>query len=76
MRKFNIASRMVRERTSAARAAFIVSLTASAICLLELAAMYLGKLAAAVAACSAALQLVSRLSFALATASCAEADEI
>lgn len=72
MTKLRTASRMVSASTSAARASFMVPFTASAICLFVPEAIYRGKLAATVAACSAALQLVSRFPFASATASWAE----
>ena len=64
-----IPSITVSDSTSAARAAFIEPLTASANCWLVAIAMYRGILAAAVAAPSAALQLVRRSFFAFATAS-------
>ena len=70
------ASRIVKDRTRVARAAFIVPLTASVICLFVAMAMYLGKLAATVAAFSAAAQLASRFCFASATDPSAEAEEM
>ena len=73
--KLMMASITVNARTSVARAAFIVSLTASVMRTLVAAAMYLGILAAAVAACSAALQLARRSTFALSTESWAVDDE-
>lgn len=76
MAKLMTPSRIVKERTRVALAAFIVPLTASVICLFVAMAMYLGKLAATVAAFSAAWQLASRFSFASATDPSADADEI
>lgn len=73
--KLIIASITVSASTRAARAPFIVPFTASAIWAFVAVAMYRGMLAAAVAACSAALQLVSRSLFALATESEAESAE-
>ena len=73
--KLMMASITVNASTRAARAPFIVPFTASAIRAFVAVAIYRGILAAAVAACSAALQLVRRSSFALATESEAEADQ-
>lgn len=73
--KLMMASMTVRESTRAARAPFIVLLTASAIRMFVAEAMYRGMLAAAVAACSAALQLARRSFLALSTASDADADD-
>lgn len=71
-----MASITVKDRIKASRAPFMVPLTASTNCWFEAIAMYRGRLAVAVAALSAALQLARRFSFALATESWAEADEI
>lgn len=70
-----IVSIIVRARIKASLAPFIDPLTADTICLFVPIAMNLGRLAAAVAACSAAWQLVSKLSLASDTASWAEARE-
>ena len=73
--KLMMASMTVKARIRASRAPFMVPLTASVIWAFVAAAMYRGMLAAAVAACSAALQLARRSFLALATASDAESEE-
>lgn len=73
--KLMTVSMTVSASTSAARAALRDALTASAYCLLVASAMKRGILAAEVAACSAALQLVSSSSLALRAAFCASARE-
>lgn len=70
-----MASITVRARIKASLAPFMVPLTASTICLFVPMAMNLGRLAAAVAACSAALQLARRLFLASDTASSADASD-
>lgn len=67
--KLMMTSIIVKAKTRVARAAFREPLTASANCSFVATAIYRGILAAAVAARSAALQLVTRFAFALSIAS-------